>query len=455
MSRTLKIVATLFVAVPLWTTAISQPLAAQEVRTTGTIVGLVFDSTTSMPLARARVAVMGTSAVAETDSTGQFRVEDVPVGEHTLTFFHPRLGELGVSGGFRSVNVSEQRIAEVLLSVPSRITILTAWCSIDPGPGSTSVGGIITDALTGVPLPRARVAAVGNRTGIRLRRAVVNETRTGPDGAFHLCNMNSAENLSLLVRFGETEIQESRILPGVNIQDVALTISEPVTITGMIVDYITKQPIRGASIRLLGSLFAAVTDSVGRFGISGVPPGKQVISVEQLGYASRIDSLTVFSNEALGLEIELSTDAIVLDPIVVSGRRQDLGILTTPGTRFSGLTEAQVDSISPRIFDIASLVRAARVPGLQVKEVLMANDFGGSQMGVCIETLRASRATTTGSSCNMVEVLVNDGPLANAPQFLMDLNPQDVARIQFISPLEAGMLYGQRGRAGVLLIYLR
>ena len=59
------------------------------------------------------------------------------------------------------------------------------------------------------------------------------------------------------------------------------------------------------------------------------------------------------------------------------------------------------------------------------------------------------------ASCNMVYVLVNDAPIANPQVFLQHINPRDVRRIQFITPIEAGVLYGTRGAAGVLLIYLR
>ena len=98
----------------------------------------------------------------------------------------------------------------------------------------------------------------------------------------------------------------------------------------------------------MGSPFTTLTDSAGDFGFTGVPPGPAGGPHRLHRLRPRTDSLTVFSNEALGLEIVLSTEAIVLEPLVVTGRRNDLVVMTTPGTRFSGLTEAQVDSIAPR-----------------------------------------------------------------------------------------------------------
>ena len=354
------------------------PAAAQETTgPVGTVVGMVFDSTRAQPLGNATVAVMGTMASGQTDESGQFRLDSVPVGTHTITFFHTRLGQLGVGGASQRVEVAVGRIAEVALAVPSRSTILGAWCSAEAGSGDTSIGGTVTDVLTGVPLPGVRIGVLGDRAGVLQRRQVLDQVQTDGSGEFRLCNLDVADALTVQAIFGENRAEPVEIMqPGTHVVDIAMQISEPVTIRGTVLDYGTRAPIVGAQVQLVGSEFMATTDTAGRFGMTGVPPGRQVIQVDQLGYASRVDSLTVFSNEALGLEITLATEAIVLEPIVVTGRSRGLDILTTPGTRFSGLTEAQIDSIAPRVFDFASLARAARVPGISIKEVGMADAFG-------------------------------------------------------------------------------
>ena len=429
-------------------------LTAQDAEErSGTIVGLVYDSTTSTPLANANVAVVGTNAFAESDENGEFRIDGVPEGEQTVVFFHRRLGTLGVSATPLQVLIADQAVAEVYLAIPSRPTILSAWCSAEEGEGDTSIGGIVTDALTGVPLPRARVTALGDPVGVFQRPRVVQEVRTENSGEFRLCNLDSSEELTVAVVFGSSEAMPYQLTrSGPQILDVAIHISDPVTITGSVLDWATNAPIPGAHVQLIGSNHSEFTDAAGRFGFTMVPPGKQIIETEVLGYAPRVDSLTVFSNEALGLEILLATEAIALDPLVVTGRRQER-VFTTTGTRFSGLTEAQIDSIIPRVMDFAGIARAARTPGVSIYETTMANVFGNPQVGVCIEMTRNRGGGA--NTCNMVEVRINDGPVPDPSFFLMDMNPQDVSRIQFITPLEAGLLYGDRGANGVLLIYTR
>lgn len=430
------------------------PASGQE-EVGGTVVGLVYDSTASAPLATARVAILGTSAMAESDPDGRFRLEDVPVGEHWVSFFHPRLGVLGVNGSQQRVVVTDRTVAEVYLSVPSRATILAAWCSGEPGSGDTSVGGIVTDALTGVPLPGARVAVLGEPTGVLRRPRVLAESVAENAGEYRLCNLEMGSGITIQATFGSNRgLPLEVVRRGTQTLDVAISISEPVSIAGAVRDWATKAPLIGAEVRLVGTRYATFTDTAGEFGFVGVPPGRQVVRTEMLGYAPRVDSLTVFSREALGLEIALSTEAIVLEPLVVTGRRRDL-VLTTPGTRFSGLTEAQVDSIAPRVFDFASLARAARSPGVSITERYMSDAFGNPRMGVCVQMARA-RASADPNVCNMVDVRINDAPAGgDAAFFLLEVNPQDIKSIQFVSPLEAGLLYGQRGANGVLLIYTR
>ena len=433
--------------------AVPRPgLAAQE-GPAGAVTGLVFDSTTSTPLEGANVAIVGTSAMTESDEEGRFRLQDVPVGEHTVMFFHPRLGTLGVGGTGQTVVVAEGSVVETYLAIPSRETILSGWCSIEDGVGDTSIGGVVTDVVTGVPLPGARVSAFAQLSGLLARRTKVAETRTDNLGEFRLCNLDGSLDLSVTAFFGTDETEHVAIGgAGPRILDVSIRIASPVSITGTVMDHATRAPLEGARVRLLGTGYDMLTDSAGDFGFTEVPPGKQVIQTDQLGYASRTDSLTAFSREALGLEILLATEAIVLDPLVITGRRGGDPIYTTPGTRFSGLTEAQVDSILPRVADLASLVRASQMPGLSVRNVWVPDSFGMLREGLCIEIQRR-RGAGMPNACNMVEVRINDGPVPQPMFFLKDLNPTDIRWYQLITPVEAGFLYGDRGANGVLLLY--
>ena len=280
------------------------------------------------------------------------------------------------------------------------------------------------------------------------------EARTDGSGEYRLCNLDGSPDLWLTAFFGRNETGHHEVSgAGPRILDIAIRIAEPVSITGTVMDHLTRAPLRGARVRLLGTDHDVLTDSAGSFALRGIPPGVQVVRTDLPGYAARTDSLTAFSREALGLEIPLATEAIVMEPLVVTGRQGD-PIYTTRGTRFSGLTEAQVDSVLPRVADLASLVRASRMPGLSVRNAWVPDKFGQVREGLCIEIQRR-RGGRTPNACNMVEVRLNDGPVPDPMFLLKELNPQDIRRFQLITPVEAGFLYGDRGANGVLLLYTR
>ena len=429
-------------------------LSAQEGEAeAGTLFGVVYDSTAQAPLAGARVAVVGVSAATEADEGGRYRIAGVPAGEHGMTFFHPRLGVLGVGAGEVRVRVAPGGETEANLAVPSRETILDILCSVERGGGDASIGGAVADEVTGVPLPGARVVATHRRRAGAPPRVV--ETRADRAGAYRLCILDSALDPAVTAYFGANESARLRIgRPGPQVLDFSIRIADPVDISGAVLDHATRAPLPGARVRLLGTGRDLLADSAGRFALAGVPPGVQVIQTDHLGYASRVDSLTAFSREALGLEILLAPEAAELAPLVVTGRGRAEGVYTTPGTRFSGLTEAQVDSVLPRVTDLASLLRASATPGLSVRSVRVPDAHGTVREGLCVEVQRR-RGGSVANACNMIDVRLNDGPVPEPIFFLKELNPRDVRWLQVINPIEAGFLYGERGANGVLLLYTR
>lgn len=81
-------------------------------------MGKVLDRVTQQPLPKVRVSIIGTQFKAETDSQGQFRFEDVPVGSYQLLFdregYRPRVvSNIVVSTGHVSQHVIEMDLAVI------------------------------------------------------------------------------------------------------------------------------------------------------------------------------------------------------------------------------------------------------------------------------------------------------------------------------------------------------
>lgn len=55
-------------------------------------------------------------------------------------------------------------------------------------------------------------------------------------------------------------------------------------LSGQIVDRVSRQPIAGVRVQLVGTRVAAFTDSLGRFGMQGLPNGEVAFEARALGY---------------------------------------------------------------------------------------------------------------------------------------------------------------------------
>jgi len=84
------------------------------------LAGVVFDSTRTAPLARARVTLAGTAMAAETDSLGRFVMRDLPEGTYTLSFASARADSLGYAAAGVPVTLTRGATTTQNLVLPAQ-----------------------------------------------------------------------------------------------------------------------------------------------------------------------------------------------------------------------------------------------------------------------------------------------------------------------------------------------
>ena len=90
------------------------------------------------------------------------------------------------------------------------------------------------------------------------------------------------------------------------------------TITGRITDAETGEPLGGASVEALGQAGPQGSNDEGRFSLT-VSPGTHSLVVKLIGYeTTRIDGVSVAAGAAEEVEISLRSQALVLNPVVVT-----------------------------------------------------------------------------------------------------------------------------------------
>jgi len=415
--------------------------------------GVVFDSTSMQTLGGARIAVIGTSVVGWAEDDGRFRLENVPAGTYWISFYHERLQELGVSPPSRQMEFSAGATIDLQLAVPSEETLLMGWCLAEqPDDRFGAVAGVVTDSLTGVAMPRAIVTAepISRLPGIPSM-----EVRADESGYYRLCSIRSDVDYRLQAHFGRNTGRSVEV--GVEagdavLQDLMLLMSAEGTLTGYVRDYISGDPVTGAQVSVAGTESSTLTDVTGRFVLDDLPPGQHLVTTDHIGFEARTDSVTVFSEETVDIEVRMATEALEVEGLVVTARtRFGRTSLAGDAKRADFISREEIDALLPRVQETTDLLRNMRVPGLRIRDVLQEDPLTGVRIpGFCVEVRR-----TGGEGCIPAAVVLNNVILPTPDQILRDLDPNIIDRIEILSPIDAQFQYGQQARNGAVVIFTR
>lgn len=184
--------------------------------TSGTVSGVVVDSTGAEPARRAVVRVVGTDRVIPTDEDGVFYVSGLAEGVHELRATTPMLLASGWEGEAVAVEVHRGEITSVRLRIPSAVTAAVGRCAREADPRRTGVVmGTVRDRTWNAFLGDVRVRArwPGAAEGPEL------ETRTDAAGRYVICGIPVERPVTLEVQTGRmtttAEVRlptESRVL---------------------------------------------------------------------------------------------------------------------------------------------------------------------------------------------------------------------------------------------------
>lgn len=95
-------------------------------------------------------------------------------------------------------------------------------------------------------------------------------------------------------------------------------------IVGVVLDVVGRRPIDGARIHLRDTPGEVVSDENGHFAFTDVPPGDYVLETSRVGYADRVDSVSVERGQELSVEVALASSPLDLPPLLVVIRSQRL-----------------------------------------------------------------------------------------------------------------------------------
>lgn len=214
-------------------------------------------------------------------------------------------------------------------------------------------------------------------------------------------------------------------------------------------------PIAQARIRVAGAAALVLSGTDGRFAISAVRAGDQLLEVRLLGYVAFEQFVTVTAGQTLDVHVTLVAAPIPLKAVEVKGTRALRPVLEAfehRRARGNGhfYNQAEIARMQPRVF--TDVLR--RVPGVILQPA--AGSFGSNDM------VRMNRATgITGSRNCPVLFYVNGMPFQVTGDMSINqyVTPEDVVAIEVYSgssqippEFSANLL---NARCGVIVIWTK
>lgn len=363
---------------------IALPLRAQTTKTGQTqIVGVVVDSVNGGFLRNASILLEPTARSTESDSTGRFKFDSLPPGTYQLGVFHPVLDALDVSIATKQFQTAADSATVVIIAVPSPATIVKSHCADKrTGAGSSAILGHVSDPETLQPVAGAEVSLgwteieISRSAGLRNTPHVVFDT-TDTNGAYRLCGLPSSLEANLKVRRGAAVTGEVPVSLGsraVEVQGRNLLLSgeDSTTRTGRaavsgVVQLEGNPPNSVSRVELEGTDVAVVTNEKGEFTMRNLPSGTHNLLARHLGYVVQVATVDLNSRETQHVTLRLPKYVPMMDPVLVTARRNvalDKVGFTTRKNGAAGyfLDAERISRMHP--FYISDILRT--VPGLRV-----------------------------------------------------------------------------------------
>jgi len=188
--------------------------------------------------------------------------------------------------------------------------------------GHGAVVGTVVDAQSKIPLGFVRLSLEVSGTEAILK------TQSTTSGSFRFCSVPEG-TFTVRGQIGQMagSLGPQALAPG-TIQTVVLEIGasqsdeETGTLTGIVVDAETGDPIEGATVLLVDLGHEVITNSLGKFTFPSVPPGEKEIRANRLGLRETRGRVQVEIGRTVETRVQMATEAIPLDPITVTAVRR-------------------------------------------------------------------------------------------------------------------------------------
>jgi protocatechuate 3,4-dioxygenase beta subunit len=252
----------------------------------GGISGIVTDSVSGQPIAGATVRAMmrqGMGGMAVTNQNGEYTIQNLRPGFYRVTASAP--------------NYLSKHYPEMVEVVAGQITPDINFALVPytppPPPQRGGISGVVTDSITGAPIPNAWVSACGPSCGHAL---------TDENGEYLIGNLlpgnyrvTASASGYRPKRYPEmVEVISGQITPNINFALASYQQPPPArgSISGLVIDKNTGEPIAGTYIlamrRRMRGMGRAITGPDGTYQIENLLPGEYQVMARHPDYLPEV-----------------------------------------------------------------------------------------------------------------------------------------------------------------------
>lgn len=231
-------------------------------------------------------------------------------------------------------------------------------------------------------------------------------------------------------------------------------------VTGRVVDELSQAPLASVQVYLDGTGLGTLTNAEGQYVITNVPAGSYTMRATRIGFRAVTQEVTVEAGEPTQADFTLSTEALALDEVVVTGtagaaRRREIG---------NTIAQLNMDEIAEPPVNTDALLQG-RVIGMTVTpgsgsigsgaQIRLRGNVSVAMSNQPILYVDGVRVRSDGYAKNVPNIGYDGRSNNDVSSPLNDINPADIERIEVIKGAAATTLYGTEAAAGVIQIFTK
>jgi TonB-linked SusC/RagA family outer membrane protein len=228
------------------------------------------------------------------------------------------------------------------------------------------------------------------------------------------------------------------------------------TFTGTLTENGNGLPVSGASVFIADTSFGTITDFDGNYSFTAtLQPGAYTLTFSSLGFSTQEVSIDVGGSSTITTDAVLNEDLLSLDEVVITG--------TGAGANKRTLGNAISTVKSEDLVNNGAIAVDQAISG-KITGALVQQNSGDPAGGISIRLRGPSTVLGNSDPLYIVDgIIVSNSSNSNAlvdlggnsQNRLVDLNPNDIERIEVIKGAAAAAIYGSRASNGVVQIFTK